>query len=198
MMAGKTPIYPPTALPPAPFSRPFDVDTLQRDRSATIRLEASKDECDAVAASLGLESMAMLKAKLDLTGLARGVIQVKGEIEARLNQICVVSLDPFESNISETFEVKFAPPAPPVRTGRDKAVIADVPALSTDDDPPDPIINGKIDLGAVCVEFLALALDPYPRKPGVAFDETEIADLEPPEPSPFAALAKLRDDGQAE
>ena len=55
------------------------------------------------------------------------------------------------------------------------------------EDPPDPIVDGKIDLGALAAEFLALGLDPYPRKPGVAFD--------PPEPqggrdSPFAALAE--------
>ena len=37
-------------------------------------------------------------------------------------------------------------------------------------EPPDEIVNGKIDLGAVAAEFLALGLDPYPRKPGVDFD----------------------------
>ncbi len=38
------------------------------------------------------------------------------------------------------------------------------------EDPPDPIIDGKIDLGALAAEFFALGLDPYPRKPGVAVD----------------------------
>ena len=37
------------------------------------------------------------------------------------------------------------------------------------EDAPDPIVDGKIDLGALAAEFLALGLDPYPRKPGVAF-----------------------------
>ena len=36
-----------------------------------------------------------------------------------------------------------------------------------DEDEPDPIIDGKIDLGALAAEFFALGLDPYPRKPGV-------------------------------
>ena len=32
----------------------------------------------------------------------------------------------------------------------------------------------QIDLGALAAEFLALGLDPYPRKPGVAFDGARI------------------------
>jgi hypothetical protein len=57
-------------------------------------------------------------------------------------------------------------------------------------DPPDPIIGGRIDLGALAAEFLSLGLDPYPRKPGVDFEAPE-GDA-PGEESPFAALGKLR------
>ncbi len=42
-------------------------------------------------------------------------------------------------------------------------------ALAEQPDPPDPIVNGRIDLGQLAAEFLALGLDPYPRKPGVEF-----------------------------
>jgi hypothetical protein len=55
-------------------------------------------------------------------------------------------------------------------------------------EPPDEIVNGHIDLGALTAEFLALGLDPYPRKPGVDFDYK--GDDKPD--SPFAALAKLK------
>jgi hypothetical protein len=54
---------------------------------------------------------------------------------------------------------------------------------------PEPLVGGKVDLGAIATEFLILGLDPYPRKPGAVFDP-------PPEDrasdSPFAALAKLK------
>ena len=43
-------------------------------------------------------------------------------------------------------------------------------------DPPDEIGNGRIDLGALTAEFLALGLDPYPRKPGVSFGESAPSD----------------------
>ena len=58
-------------------------------------------------------------------------------------------------------------------------------------DPPDPIIDGKIDLGALLVEFVALGLDPFPRKPGVVFDFKDEADVIE---HPMAALARLKRD----
>ena len=57
------------------------------------------------------------------------------------------------------------------------------------DDAPDPIIGGLVDLGQVAVEFLALGLDPYPRKPGVVFEYREDDGAEE---SPFAKLVKLK------
>ena len=58
-------------------------------------------------------------------------------------------------------------------------------------DPPDAIIDDTIDLGVVAAEFTALALDPYPRKPGAAFDDlTDPGDAE--EPSAFAVLERLK------
>jgi hypothetical protein len=56
-------------------------------------------------------------------------------------------------------------------------------------EPPDLIVDGQIDFGAVVVEFLALALDPYPRKPGAAFAG---GDPEPVRQSPFEALRDLK------
>ena len=58
-------------------------------------------------------------------------------------------------------------------------------------EPPDEIVNGQIDLGALTAEFLALGLDPYPRKPGVDFSYQDAPDEKD---SPFAALGKLKGD----
>ena len=59
-----------------------------------------------------------------------------------------------------------------------------------EDDLPDPIVNGRIDIGAVTAEFLALGLDPYPRKPEVDFAYQEDSGRE----NPFAALARIKGD----
>jgi hypothetical protein len=61
------------------------------------------------------------------------------------------------------------------------------------EDLPDPIVAGRIDLGALVAEFLALGLDPYPRKPGVEFAEPQGAAHEPVGESPFAKLRGLKD-----
>ena len=60
--------------------------------------------------------------------------------------------------------------------------------LELDDDSPDVVENGQIDLGQYAVEQLALHLDPYPRKDGAVFEQ-------PPEPgeiSPFGVLRALK------
>ncbi len=62
-------------------------------------------------------------------------------------------------------------------------------------DPPEPIVNGFIDLGQLAAEFLVLGLDPYPRKPGAEFIPPEL--VVDPEEHPFAALKALKEADQA-
>ena len=40
------------------------------------------------------------------------------------------------------------------------------------DDAPEPLVGGVVDLGVVATEFLALGIDPYPRKSGVEFSRS--------------------------
>jgi hypothetical protein len=63
--------------------------------------------------------------------------------------------------------------------------------VSVDEDELDPIVDGKLDLGALRVDFLALGLDPYPRKPGVEFVEPA-SEAGTDRDSPFASLARLK------
>ena len=75
----------------------------------------------------------------------------------------------------------------PETTADDRPPAAKETFSLDDEDEPDPVIGGKIDLGALTAEFFALGLDPYPRKPGATFEQntkSEVTD------SPFSALAK--------
>jgi hypothetical protein len=112
-------------------------------------------------------------------------------VRARVRQTCVVSLEPVVNRIEEAIDVTFAPP---------RAAVADAKAASDDDepiagslagdDPPEPLLNGAVDLGALATEFLILGIDPYPRKDGVAFAPPSVpADAAG---HPFAALAALK------
>ncbi len=60
-----------------------------------------------------------------------------------------------------------------------------------DDEGPEEIDSLTYDLAAPLLEEFVLALDPYPRAPGVEF----AAPPEPEEPkeSPFAVLKSLKD-----
>ncbi len=59
-------------------------------------------------------------------------------------------------------------------------------------DPPEPIVNGVIDLGRLATDALFLGIDPYPRRPDAVFEPPAVA--ADPEDHPFAALKALQAD----
>ncbi|MGX5733157.1 YceD family protein [Bosea thiooxidans] len=179
--------------PPAlPLSHPVRVETI-RQRGTEVVVRAEDGQFQAIAAMLGLASLEALEARYLLSRNGERV-KLEGRIAARLHQTCVVTLEPFPVKLEVPVRLDFAPEdetgAASRRGERDDAEI-DIEVLLNEEDPPEPIIDGVIDLGSVTLEFLALALDPYPRKPGVSFDAPV---AEPGAESPFAALAKLKRD----
>ena len=152
--------------------------------------EADRAEREAMAAVAGLRNILSASASLDLTLKRGGRVHVTGRVRARIGQTCVVTLDPIESEIDEDIDLMFAP-AEQISQLSD---LVEEPAESDPEipDPPEPIVNGVIDLGRLATDALFLAVDPYPRKPGAVFEpHLEAAD---PEDHPFAALKALRGD----
>jgi Large ribosomal RNA subunit accumulation protein YceD len=137
-------------------------------------VEASEAERLALAEANGLAAVGRLTGRFSLKRAGRGAVRVTGEVHAEATQICVVSLEPFDVALDEDVEVRYAAPAGESSGRRGKPP---TPTRASDftvdeEDQPDSIVDGKIDLGALAVEFMILGLDPYPRKPGVAFDES--------------------------
>jgi hypothetical protein len=87
--------------------------------------------------------------------------------------------------VTEDIDLLFEP-RPALLAGADGAAAAPEGKL---DDKTEPLVDGKVDLGALATEFLILGLDPYPRKPGAIFQPP--ADAGPDE-GPFAALGALK------
>ena len=164
-----------------PFSRVARVDALPRE-GQTVTIEATSAEREALASFFELPAIAALTATLRLEPWGRGGARVTGAVHGELTQICVVSLEPFPATVDEAVDVRFAPHA----AADSKPPVAKE-TLSLADDEPDPIIDGKIDLGALAAEFFALGLDPYPRKPGVTFERSTKSE---PTDSPFSDLAQ--------
>jgi hypothetical protein len=162
-----------------------------------IVLTATPEQCQALARRFRILAVLRLEARLNLLPdpVLAGCYAVRGQIDAEVEQACVVSLEPVRQRIGESFVRNFAPAAAVAAASEqggsdeDEAEWLD-PAAA---DPPDALVDGRIDAGEVATEELALALDPYPRRAG--------ATLPPeyrPEPeqtakiSPFAALAGLK------
>lgn len=147
-------------------------------------IEAGEAERKAIAALAGLRELPHLAASFDLAYAGGGSVQVRGRVTAEVGQTCVVTLEPLTNAVDEEIEVMFtADPLPePAAEDDDDETIAE--------DPPEPIVNGAIDLGTLATEFLMLGLDPYPRKEGAVFVPV-IAPVDPAD-HPFAALKALK------
>ena len=166
------------------FSRLVRVESLPRE-GQVVTIEATPTERDALASFYKLPAIAALTARLRLEPWGRRGARVTGAVHGELTQVCIVSLEPFPATVDEDVDVRFAPP-----TATDpKSSAQEAQAFSlADEDEPDPVIDGKIDLGALAAEFFALGLDPYPRRPGAVLEE-EGTHSEPID-SPFSALAQ--------
>jgi uncharacterized metal-binding protein YceD (DUF177 family) len=152
--------------------------------SRGLRLEADEATRAAVARALGLPAIKRLTADVTVKSWLDGA-EIAGHIDAEVTQVCGVTLDPFDAPVSDDFTVRAVPAGSPHAAdaaGEDALVDPEA------DDPPDVVRGGAIDLGGYVVEHLALALDPFPRKPGVVFDPP--ADTQPE--SPFAVLKGLK------
>ncbi|WGJ14646.1 DUF177 domain-containing protein [Methylocapsa sp. D3K7] len=169
------------ALTSGVFSCVLAVDTVP-DTGLEIALRASEAECDALAQTGGLAAILDFEANFDVRKQSRTRFKVVGRLCARVTQTCIVSLEPFETLIHADIDVDFAPPSGAAGHASKPA------AFLGGEDPPDPIIDGKIDLGALAAEFLMLNLDDYPRKPGAAFEGAAAGGDSPEAKSPFAVL----------
>jgi uncharacterized metal-binding protein YceD (DUF177 family) len=137
---------------------------------------------------LGVDALAALTFEGTLRPLGRRDVTLDARLAATVRQSCVATLQPVTTAIDEAVQrVYVAGLAPP------EAEETEVPA--DDDREPLPEV---IDLGAVMIEALALALPDYPRAPGAAPADVTLAPpgtapLDAEAMRPFAALARLRD-----
>ncbi len=177
-----------------PLSHPLRVESI-KPRGSHLEIAPAGEALARVAKALDLPSIEGLRARFELSRNGERV-KLEGEIAAELHQICIVTLDPFPVSLKVPVKLDFAPEAEVAaaiarQESRDDKGEIDLEILLNEEDPPEAIVDGTIDLGAITVEFLALALDPYPRKPGAEFDPGLAGT---PDESPFAVLAKLKRD----
>jgi hypothetical protein len=171
-----------------PLSRPFRVDEI-RD-GAQGEIEPTQPELGAIAKLLDLIGIKELSFAYRLSHGEGGRLRLVGRLTAAVIQTCVVSLEPVEASLDVPVEAEFWP----VSLIDQLEQSAEDPGGPGQLDWPEPIVDGKIDLGPILYETLATSLDPYPKREGASFDWSQGA----PEKGsasgsgPFAALAELK------
>jgi Large ribosomal RNA subunit accumulation protein YceD len=163
-----------------PWSVPLAASDVP-DGGRHLELLAGEGVRAAIARLAGLAALPRLEAAFDVTPRGRGGLHVVGRVSATVGQLCVVTLEPIENEVEEPIDVVLAPDAAPSRDDREIEV--------TDEDAPEALVGGTVDLGAIATEFLLLGIDPYPRRPGAVFQAAAGGDAAA---DPFAALAALK------
>ncbi|MDB5483625.1 MAG: hypothetical protein JWO83_4678 [Caulobacteraceae bacterium] len=147
-----------------------------------LTLEAGPEARAQIARDLDLEDVQRLGASIVVRPWLDGM-EIEGRVEALVTRLCGVTLDPFDVVIEELLKIRLVPEGSPNAPQAEGEIVVDLEA----EDPPDEAPGEGADPSAYVVEALALALDPFPRKPGVVFEQPEEKDPI----SPFAVLADL-------
>jgi uncharacterized metal-binding protein YceD (DUF177 family) len=150
-------------------------------------LKANAEAREGLARRFNLLSIDVLTADLTAKRIGKGkLIRVYGEIKASIVQACVISGAPVPERIEETIEERYRPSA---------KITLEVEVSMDAEDPPEPIIDNKIDLGEIVSQYLGVAIHPYPRASGVEVPAAyqEEGDEQPEtQKNPFLALAALK------
>jgi uncharacterized metal-binding protein YceD (DUF177 family) len=184
------------ALQQPEFSRIISVADLSGAQTR-FSFDASPRELAALSERLGVDALEMLKIHAEMQILSTGDVLANMSFSARLAQHCVVTLEPLKSDISYSFTTSYSDDAD-ADWGHGEEEFED---LDADIEPPEPLVNGKIDIGEACVEQLALEIDPFPRVQGATFEDYSTGSIgdaqgqnlsESARKNPFAVLSNLK------
>ena len=171
---------------PIPLERFHDLSDVP-DAGYEADILAGTEELKRLAEWAGVDAVSSLRAHIEVHPRSRTTYVLETEFEADVVQACVVTLEPVHSHIERSFS-RTLHLTPGLHRHADKGGL--VPAASADEDAPDEIESLRYDLAAPLREELALAIDPYPRAPGVEFESPPDRD---DSDHPFAVLERLKD-----
>ncbi|MEQ8283248.1 MAG: DUF177 domain-containing protein [Parvibaculum sp.] len=158
----------------------------------TIEFSADAETCTALARRLGILELQGLRGTAKVRPFRKHGLTADCRFKATVIQACVVTLDPVTQQVDERFTRRWLPEHP---NEPDAGIEArEVLIEAESEDAPEPMAGGAVDIGEAVAEELALAIDPYPRVPGVAYDLPPEAaeDAAEERPNPFTVLEKLK------
>ncbi|MGB4058070.1 MAG: DUF177 domain-containing protein [Alphaproteobacteria bacterium] len=141
-----------------------------------LALAPGVEERKRLARRAGVSDLKSLEADLTMSrDTGSNVIFISGTLTADVVQHSVISNKPVKSTVTDSFEAWYADPNQAVSFVRAKqerlareGQAGETPILDENEDP-EPILDGKIDVGELVAQYLCLAIDPYPQLEGENF-----------------------------
>lgn len=175
------------AIPLIPYSHEFPVADLDVNRPIEVTLKPDPAMNARIAEYLGINGLSKPRLVATLTLQRNGRVDVTGKLGATVTQSCVVSLAPVRTRIEDTVQRRFVTelpdPGDDYQMGEDEETVE--------------LLGKTIDLGAILVEDLALALPPFPRADDAQLETRHFTapghtPMSDDDAKPFAALAALK------
>lgn len=179
----------PADVVPPPITHVIEVAKLSREAASPFAITLDVQALPGIAQYLGVLSLEDVHFAGELAAFGAAGWQATGQLQAVVEQGCVVTLAPVTQRIDQPVLRRYVPAA---------EIAEEIEVVVTEeDDSPDPFDN-TIDLGALLLEEIALALDPYPRAEGAAlkthiFAAPGVKPMTDEDARPFAKLAALKD-----
>jgi hypothetical protein len=170
----------------APLSRIYNLGRLGHTGDEVV-LDADESERAALAKAVAVLEVPKFSARIVLKKLSPTRFALHYDLAAEILQACVVTLEPLVARISKDFVRELH------HTPNLNRVAKEVIVTPGDDELPDEIESLHYDLADPLLEEFLLAIDPYPRAPGVEFAPPEGMGDKPE--SPFAVLKVLKSGG---
>lgn len=166
---------------PAPHSQTERLRTAHLNPRAptAFSLVPDADRCAAIAEELGISALSRLSFDGDIRAAQGEGWVLAGRLRARVTQPCVVTLKPVRTTLDEPVARRYSP----------YYAAPEGDEVEMGDETLEPL-GQFIDLAAVMIEELALALPEYPRAEGVAYAPADDGPA-PDTRRPFGDLDKL-------
>lgn len=161
---------------------------LKHRRPTVVLVEPDAAGRQAVALDLGIVGVKKLRLTGSLSPLGKRDWQLDATLGATVVQECIITLAAVTTRIEEPLTRRYLADLPPPGPGE----------VEMPDDDTMEALPIDLDLAAVMIEALALALPPYPRAPGAEMGEVVVTEpgavpFSSDTVKPFASLAALRD-----
>lgn len=178
------------------FSKPVSVMSIEK-KGHEAKFEADENALKAIVDRFDLAAAKFFRVSMKVVPQSdQMTYRVAGKFQAEFVQTCIVTGDDIDVNLSEDFEGWYRDQSRIVsfKDERNKTTADSNESeyeIRSEEEDPEPIENGVLDLAEVAMQFLGLSIDPYPK--AIASGTGDYIETKPEDkPNPFAKLAELK------